>query len=71
MASGRPKEVKGPDLVQVKYKRRNPVTVAVTGFLHVLRDQFRYTLKMSDFKGWSGFSLFQPLLFSTVMPNQC
>ena len=31
-------------------QRENPETVAVSG-LFVLSDHFRYTLKMSDFKG--------------------
>ena len=49
-------------------QRENPETVAVSGFF-VLHDQFRYTLKMSDFKGWSGFSPFRPLFFCPLCPT--
>lgn len=46
-------------------QRENPETVAVPGFF-VMRDQFRYMLKIEKIESWSGFELFQPYFLLTI-----
>lgn len=35
-------------------------------FLCVMRDQFRYMLKIGKIESWSGFELFQPYFLLTI-----
>lgn len=44
-------------------QRKNPETVEISGF-SVLNDRNRYTLKIRNFKGWSGFAAVCPCDFT-------
>ena len=46
-------------------QRKNPETVEISGF-SVMRDQFRYMLKIGKIESWSGFELFQPYFLLTI-----
>ena len=43
----------------------SPETLEISG-LFVMRDQFRYTLKIGKIESWSGFKLFQPYFLLTI-----
>ena len=46
------------------YKEKNGyLTITV---LSVMRDQFRYMLKIGKIESWSGFELFQPYFLLTI-----
>lgn len=51
----------------VKTKRTaNPLKSMGLRFLFVMRDQFRYMLKIGKIESWSGFELFQPYFLLTI-----
>jgi uncharacterized protein (DUF934 family) len=42
------------------------VSVSILATQDVMRDQFRYMLKIGKIESWSGFELFQPYFLLTI-----
>ena len=46
--------------------QRFQVSVSILVTQDVMRDQFRYTLKIGKIESWSGFELFQPYFLLSI-----
>ena len=55
-------------LEQNRNQKEEATRKGVSLLLSVMRDQFRYMLKIGKIESWSGFELFQPYFFAFIFP---
>ena len=53
-------------LEQNRNQKEEATRKGVSLLLSVMRDQFRYMLKIGKIESWSGFELFQPYFLLTI-----